>query len=87
MTPRSCILHVGACAGKLCGLANTNLSHDEELVACMSELLQALLDTATSLQLDLIRSIRNKMALNAKKYPVKLCKVSLYTVGWMILIC
>lgn len=50
----------------------------EELAVCMSELLQALLDTATSLNLDIIRSIHNKMALNAKKYPVELCKVSDY---------
>ncbi|CAJ1937940.1 unnamed protein product [Cylindrotheca closterium] len=82
--PRSCILTVGATAGKLCMLANTHMPSDptmtpvmdkqEELAACMSELLQALLETAKSLNLDLIRSIHNKMALNAKKYPVELCK-------------
>ncbi|KAL3936574.1 MAG: hypothetical protein SGBAC_008143 [Bacillariaceae sp.] len=88
--PRSCILIVGERAGRLCGLANSHLpmvasgkdatkndvpeDKKEELAACMSELLQALLDTATSLNLDIIRSIHNKMALNAKKYPVELCK-------------
>jgi len=88
--PRSCILIVGESAGKLCGLANTHLplvasgkdetkndvpeDKKDELAVCMSKLLQALLDTATSLNLDLIRSIHNKMALNAKKYPVELCK-------------
>jgi len=90
LNPRSCILNVGECAGRLCGLANTHLplvtsgkdttkndilpEHQSELALCMSQLLQALLNTASCVQLDLIRSIHNKMALNAKKYPVELCK-------------
>lgn len=94
--PRSCVLHIGGCAGKLCGLANTHLpfapsgmddnknsivpTHQAELASCIGELLQALLDAATCFQLDLIRSIHNKMSLNAKKYPVELCKVSLWDI-------
>jgi hypothetical protein len=45
------------------------------LVLSMSELLQALMETASSLHLNLILAIRNKMALNNRKYPVELCKV------------
>ena len=88
MNPRSCILTVGECTGTLMGMANThlpslndddsakkNLAKQQELAHCMSQLLMALLDTAFSLNLDLIGSIDKKMALNAKKYPVELCKV------------
>jgi hypothetical protein len=86
--PRSCILQVGACAGRLCGVANTHLAAAEAnsdqypaattttvLVLSMSELLQALMETASSLHLNLILAIRNKVALNNRKYPVELCKV------------
>eukprot|EP00980_Cylindrotheca_fusiformis_P016118 scaffold4790_cov98-Cylindrotheca_fusiformis.AAC.2 len=88
--PRSCILQVGVCAGRLCGVANTHLSktttmtdktnassnnnNTTVLVLAMSELLQALWETAKSLNLDLILAIHNKLELNNRKYPVELCK-------------
>jgi hypothetical protein len=82
--PRSCIFRVGECAGRLCGISNTHLSttkpftetNNTVLVLGMSELLQALMETATSLDLNLIFAIQNKLALNKRKYPVELCKVS-----------
>jgi hypothetical protein len=46
------------------------------LVLAMSELLQDLLRTSQSLKLNIIVAIRSKMALNKKKYPAELCKVS-----------
>jgi hypothetical protein len=80
--PRSCILQVGACAGHLCGVANTHLAAAESnsttttvLVLSMSELLKALMETASSLHLDLSLAIRSKVALNNRKYPAELCKV------------
>eukprot|EP00980_Cylindrotheca_fusiformis_P014618 scaffold3963_cov65-Cylindrotheca_fusiformis.AAC.3 len=85
--PRSCILQVGVCAGRLCCVANTHLStttmadktnasnnNTTVLVLAMSELLQALWETAKSLNLDLILAIHNKLELNNRKYPVELCK-------------
>jgi hypothetical protein len=90
--PRSCILQVGVSAGRLCGVANTHMldnnpkqqqpppqSSDKAtvvLVLAMSELLQDLLRTSQSLKLNIIVAIHNKLALNKKKYPVELCKVS-----------
>jgi hypothetical protein len=41
----------------------------------MSELLKALMETASSLNLNLSLAIRSKVALNNRKYPVELCKV------------
>jgi hypothetical protein len=41
----------------------------------MSELLHDVWRSSQSLQLDLILSIRNKLELNRRKYPVELCKV------------
>jgi hypothetical protein len=86
--PRSCILQVGVSAGRLCGVANTHMldnpkqqapqSSDKTvvLVLTMSELLQDLWQTSQSLHLNISVAIRNKLALNNKKYPAELCKVS-----------
>jgi hypothetical protein len=89
--PRSCILQVGVSAGRLCGVANTHMLDDPKqqqqeppkasentvvLVLAMSELLQDLWRTSQSLKLNITVSIRNKLVLNKKKYPVGLCKVS-----------
>ena len=84
--PRSCILEVGACAGKLCCVANQfspetyeNLELESEaksiLTQALAELFASLWLTAKALRLDWVKSIRSKMALNAKKYPVEHCKV------------
>jgi hypothetical protein len=86
MDPRSCILGVGASAGKLCAVANTLIPADhrndetendssEALTEALAELFASLWLTAKALRLDWVRSIRSKMALNAKKYPVEHCKV------------
>jgi NTP pyrophosphatase (non-canonical NTP hydrolase) len=92
--PRSCILRVGANAGKLCYLANEMItSHangdsskklfcdgsddkdiDKELILALTELFISLWLTSQSLKLNWIYSIRSKMKLNAKKYPVEHCK-------------
>jgi len=85
MDPRSCILGVGASAGKLCAVANTLIPADhlnddtendssEALTEALAELFASLWLTAKALRLDWVRSIRSKMALNAKKYPVEHCK-------------
>lgn len=87
--PRSCILEVGACAGKLCCVANKlgpeSLEILEEssetrvlLTKALAELFASLWLTAKALRLDWVKSIRSKMALNAKKYPVEHCKVREY---------
>lgn len=81
MDPRSCILHVGASAGKLCCVANQLLPERESetdalLTQALAELFASLWLTAKALRLDWVKSIRSKMALNAKKYPVEHCKVS-----------
>ena len=95
MDPRSCILRVGASAGKLCVVANQLgpelerndvdddiLEHeqpqhpDEALTEALAELFASLWLTAKALRLDWVKSIRSKMALNAKKYPVEHCKVN-----------
>jgi hypothetical protein len=83
--PRTWILQVGVSAGRLCGVANSHLLYHANssnttekntvLVLAMTELLLDLFHTSQSLQLDLILSIRRKMALNNRKYPVELCKV------------
>lgn len=84
--PRSCILEVGACAGKLCCVANQlspeaykNLELESKtksiLTQALAELFASLWLTAKALRLDWVKSIRSKMALNAKKYPVEHCKV------------
>jgi NTP pyrophosphatase (non-canonical NTP hydrolase) len=105
--PRSCILRVGANAGKLCQLANEMIpspskssrdgysggngssnskskklfcdADDEnlkesELVLVLTDLFISLWATSQSLKLNWIYSIRSKMKLNAKKYPVEHCK-------------
>ncbi len=81
MDPRSCILNVGASAGKLCYVANQLLPERESetdalLTQTLAELFVSLWLTAKALRLDWVKSIRSKMALNAKKYPVEHCKVS-----------
>jgi hypothetical protein len=82
--PRSWILQVGGSAGRLCGVANSHLMpnttgsstiNDTALVLAMTELLLDVFHASESLQLDLSLSIRQKMALNNRKYPVELCKV------------
>ena len=101
--PRSCILRVGADAGRLCVVGNQMLLEQMELqkqqqlqtdspasekqdaeiseelsglfVQALSELFASLCLTSQSLRLNWARSIRAKMALNAKKYPVEHCKV------------
>ena len=95
LDPRSCILGVGASAGKLCWVANQmvperddesgelssssstpqSLSQEELLTEALAELFASLWLTAKALRLDWVKSIRSKMALNAKKYPVEHCKV------------
>mmetsp|Transcript_24854 Transcript_24854/g.52738 ORF Transcript_24854/g.52738 Transcript_24854/m.52738 type:complete len:276 (+) Transcript_24854:654-1481(+) len=100
--PRSCILQVGADAGRLCVVGNQMLLEQMELqkqqqlqtespaseeqdaelseelsglfVQALSELFASLCLTSHSLRLNWVRSIRAKMALNAKKYPVEHCK-------------
>jgi len=79
MDPRSCILNVGASAGKLCYVANQLLPERESetdalLTQTLAELFVSLWLTAKALRLDWVKSIRSKMALNAKKYPVEHCK-------------
>jgi len=93
LDPRSCILGVGASAGKLCWVANQmvperddesgelsssspsqSMSQDELLTEALAELFASLWLTAKALRLDWVKSIRSKMALNAKKYPVEHCK-------------
>jgi hypothetical protein len=92
MNPRSCILQVGVSTGRLCGVANTHMSGKQQdsskvLVLAMSELLHDVWRSSQSLQLDLILSIRNKIELNRRKYPVELCKVRMhvftYLFEWM----
>eukprot|EP00537_Pseudo-nitzschia_pungens_P018184 CAMPEP_0172409190 /NCGR_PEP_ID=MMETSP1061-20121228/76240_1 /TAXON_ID=37318 /ORGANISM="Pseudo-nitzschia pungens, Strain cf. pungens" /LENGTH=333 /DNA_ID=CAMNT_0013145339 /DNA_START=512 /DNA_END=1513 /DNA_ORIENTATION=- len=104
-SPRTCILGVGASAGRLCGVAlnlapdsvytntnsnsNTNAnantnsnsksrplsaSNADQLTDALNDLMVNLCATASSLNLDWVRSIRAKMALNEKKYPVEHCK-------------
>ncbi len=84
MDPRSCILKVGASAGQLCNVANqlapepfetTECETDALLTLALAELFASLWLTAKALRLDWVKSIRSKMALNAKKYPVEHCKV------------
>ncbi|OEU06521.1 hypothetical protein FRACYDRAFT_254541 [Fragilariopsis cylindrus CCMP1102] len=105
--PRSCILRVGANAGKLCQLANEmipdssrgnnsggdgsssnsskklfcdaddeniNLESELVLVEVLTDLFIALWATSQSLKLNWIYSIRSKIKLNAKKYPVEHCR-------------
>eukprot|EP00535_Pseudo-nitzschia_heimii_P000879 CAMPEP_0197185248 /NCGR_PEP_ID=MMETSP1423-20130617/11521_1 /TAXON_ID=476441 /ORGANISM="Pseudo-nitzschia heimii, Strain UNC1101" /LENGTH=322 /DNA_ID=CAMNT_0042636263 /DNA_START=129 /DNA_END=1097 /DNA_ORIENTATION=+ len=93
MDPRSCILEVGAAAGKLCCVANRIMVPErifvdddddrehrddppssEPLTEALVELFASLWLTAKSLRLDWVKSIRSKMALNAKKYPAEHCK-------------
>lgn len=54
--------------------ATTTTNNYEHLTPALTELFVALWQTSKSLRLDWIRSIRAKLALNAKKYPVELCK-------------
>lgn len=56
--------------------SNSNSHNDTALVLCMTDLLLDLYQTSQSLNLHLIVSIRNKLELNNRKYPVELCKVS-----------
>eukprot|EP00536_Pseudo-nitzschia_multiseries_P005524 jgi/Psemu1/285834/fgenesh1_pg.104_\ len=82
--PRTRILAVGASAGRLCGVGmglppdGTTLSarDAERLTSALSDLMADLCAAASSLPLELnwVRSIRAKMALNARKYPVEHCK-------------
>ena len=88
MDPRSCILRVGEAAGRLCGIAtrpgklvpskDDDDDDDDALVEALAEVFLRLWLTARALKLDWVRSIRSKMALNAKKYPVEHCKVCLF---------
>lgn len=55
---------------------NASMSRSEyELCSCMSHILKALQDIAVDLNLNLIKSVENKMKLNDAKYPPELCKV------------
>ena len=97
MDPRSCILGVGTSAGKLCAVANQMVPElqrtvDSEresespstlLTEALAELFASLWLTAKSLRLDWVKSIRSKMALNAKKYPVEHCKVRSASCQWL----
>ena len=89
-SPRSCILRVGAKAGRLCALmseqentiastTNTEASMSEEdsslLIMVMVDLLKELYATSISLNLHWVRAVHSKLELNRRKYPVELCKV------------
>lgn len=81
-SPRYCILQVGVSAGRLCGVGNSHFFSDKQtttntaLVLAMTDLLVDLYRTSRSLDLNLSVSIRHKLELNNRKYPVELCKVS-----------
>ena len=101
--PRSCILRIGAQAGKLCQLGLTmttpktkaqlntfggkklfddqddqdqddTTTNSSELMDTMTALFIGLWNLSSSLQLNWIDSVRSKMVLNAKKYPIEHCK-------------
>ena len=72
----------------------------QEVVTVMVQLLQQLMDLSTALSIDLGKACMAKIALNNRKYPVKLCKVSMmsaetfvctvYTVriySWLTFLC
>ena len=82
--PRTCILRVGAEVGRICAIGNKmiiaqecNMSIESELVSAMEDLFAGLFLTSKSLRLNWVRSIRTKMLLNERKYPVELCKVGI----------
>lgn len=52
-----------------------NDNDDKVLVAAMSNLLHDLWKASCSLDLNLVKCIRQKLELNRRKYPVELCKV------------
>jgi hypothetical protein len=54
---------------------SSSSSSEELLTEALAELFASLWLTAKALRLDWVKSIRSKMALNAKKYPVEHCKV------------
>lgn len=100
--PRSQVLHLGACVGKLCSSILTHAPLDcshssseeaypstsreshpfwsspsldkDEIAKSMGHVFIALHQTAQSYNIDLRVCILKKMILNAKKYPVELCK-------------
>ena len=91
LSTRSLILNVGILTGRLCGVANTHLPPDNSkqvgdgsssptnecvVVSAISDLFQGLMQTARSVDISLPLAISKKLALNNKKYPVELCKVS-----------
>ena len=79
--PRTEVLNMVSVAG---GLASHFMSissekdcgenSKDELEIAMGELFLALFHTANSCSLDLCRCVKSKLKLNAKKYPVELCK-------------
>jgi hypothetical protein len=87
---RSLILNVGILTGRLCSVANTHMPQDNNklglsptsptnecvVVSVISDLFQGLMQTAHSVDISLPQAISKKLALNNKKYPVELCKVS-----------
>ena len=94
LSTRSLILNVGILTGRLCGVANTHMPPDNSkvgsssptnecvVVSAISDLFQGLMQTAHSLDISLPLAISKKLALNNKKYPVELCKVSSVECWW-----
>jgi hypothetical protein len=90
LSTRSLILNVGILTGRLCSVANTHMPQDNNklglsptsptnecvVVSVISDLFQGLMQTAHSVDISLPQAISKKLALNNKKYPVELCKVS-----------
>jgi len=87
---RNLILHLSAIVGNICSLLlqsapmdYNDASLDVQFVAApeikiyMNELLFGLIDTASSLSINLETAIWKKMELNRRKYPENLCKVTL----------
>ena len=80
-TVRNHILQVAVRTGQLCSLAmtwkgdNAN-DKDDAAVSLLADFVVDLHTTASALDLNLIVAMQAKLQLNAKKYPVELCKVS-----------
>eukprot|EP00814_Leptocylindrus_danicus_P022539 CAMPEP_0116006032 /NCGR_PEP_ID=MMETSP0321-20121206/1497_1 /TAXON_ID=163516 /ORGANISM="Leptocylindrus danicus var. danicus, Strain B650" /LENGTH=243 /DNA_ID=CAMNT_0003474529 /DNA_START=96 /DNA_END=827 /DNA_ORIENTATION=- len=79
LKPRSEILNLAATTGQLAahfkdGDTVTDSEDKERLEETMGQLLIGLVRAARVCSLDLCRCIKAKIALNAKKYPVELCK-------------
>lgn len=81
--PRTEVLNLAAMAGLLASKYSVTIvpvpqcasvSPSPEVEAAMGNLLLALFQTADACSLNLYRCVKAKLALNAKKYPVELCK-------------